>query len=127
MYPDFNYKTLNSWSRERRVIGKAERLGDKDNPRFIVTNLEQDGASLYEEVYWAGGDMEKRIKEQQQDLFADRFSWAGFEANQLLLLLSAFAYMLVERLRGFALKGTELTQATVDTIRLKLFNLAAGL
>ena len=125
VYHEFNYRTKNSWSRERRVIGKAERLGDKDNPRFIVTNLEREGEALYEEVYCARGEMENRIKEQQQDLFADRLSSAGFAANQLRLWLSAFAYMLVERLRAFALKGTELAQATAGTIRLKLFKLAA--
>ena len=69
--------------------------------------------------------MENRIKEQQQDLFADRLSSAGFAANQLRLWLSAFAYTLTERLRAYALKGTELAQATVGTIRLKLFKLAA--
>ena len=125
VYHEFNYRTQNSWSRERRVIGKAERLGDKDNPRFIVTNLERDGEALYEKVYCARGEMENRIKEQQQDLFADRLSSAGFAANQLRLWLSAFAYVLVERLRAFALKGTELAQATAGTIRLKLFKLAA--
>jgi hypothetical protein len=125
VYHDFNYRTQNSWSRERRVIGKAERLGDKDNPRFIVTNLEREGEALYEKVYCARGEMENRIKEQQQDLFADRLSSAGFAANQLRLWLSAFAYMLVERLRAFAFKGTELAQATAGTIRLKLFKLAA--
>jgi hypothetical protein len=125
VYHDFNYRTQSSWSRARRVIGKAERLGDKDNPRFIVTNLERDGETLYEKVYCARGEMENRIKEQQQDLFADRLSSASFTANQLRLWLSAFAYVLVERLRAFALKGTELAQATVGTIRLKLFKLAA--
>jgi hypothetical protein len=125
VYHEFNYRTLNSWSRERRVIGKAERLGDKDNPRFIVTNLPGGGEARYEKLYCARGEMENRIKEQQQDLFADRLSSAGFAANQLRLWLSAFAYTLVERLRAFALKGTALAQATVGTIRLKLFKLAA--
>ena len=125
VYHEFNYRTQNSWSRERRVIGKAERLGDKDNPRFIVTTLEREGEALYEKVYCARGEMENRIKEQQQDLFADRLSSAGFAANQLRLWLSAFAYLLVERLRAFALKGTELAQATVGTLRLKLFKLGA--
>ena len=67
VYHDFNYRTQSSWSCARRVIGKAERLGDKDNPRFIVTNLERDGETLYEKVYCARGEMENRIKEQQQD------------------------------------------------------------
>jgi len=74
---------------------------------------------------WGGLIVAEGIKEQQQDLFADRLSSAGFEANQLRLWLSAFAYMLVERLRAYALKGTELAQATIGTIRLKLFKLAA--
>lgn len=125
VYHDFDYKTLQTWSRSRRVVGKAERLADKDNPRFIVTSLKRDGEELYEQVYCARGEMENRIKEQQQDLFADRLSSAGLAANQLRLWLSAFAYQLVERLRRFALKGTELAQATVGTIRLKLFKLAA--
>lgn len=125
VYHEFDYKTQNSWSRSRRVVAKAERLGDKDNPRFIVTSLAGEAAELYEKVYCARGEMENRIKEQQQDLFGDRLSSAGFKANQLRLWLSAFAYALVERLRAFALKGTELARASVGTIRLKLFKLAA--
>jgi len=121
----FDYRTLQTWSRARRVVGKAEWLGDKGNPRFIVTSLSRDGRELYEQVYCARGEMENRIKEQQQDLFADRLSSSGFAANQLRLWLSAFAYQLVERLRACALKGTELAQATAGTIRLKLFKLAA--
>ena len=125
VFAEFSYRTQKTWSRGRRVIGKAERLGDKDNPRFIVTSLPRDGEALYERVYCARGEMENRIKEQQQDLFAERLSSAGFAANQLRLWLSAFAYVLVERLRAVALKGTELAQATAGTIRLKLFKLAA--
>ncbi len=107
------------------MVGKAECLGDKNNPRFIDTSLTRDAEALYEKVYCARGEMENRIKEQQQDLFADRLSCAGFAANQLLLWLSAFAYVLVQRLRAVALKGTELAQATTGTIRLKFFKLAA--
>lgn len=125
MYHEFNYKTRSSWSRSRRVIGKAERLADKDNPRFIVTSLTRSAEELYENVYCARGDMENRIKEQQTDMFADRLSSQGFGANQLRLWLSAFAYVLIERLRTIALKGTELAQATAGTLRLRLFKLAA--
>ena len=125
VFTEFSYRTQDTWSRARRVVGKAERLGDKDNPRFIVTSLAREPEALYEKVYCARGEMENRIKEQQQDLFADRLSSAGFAANQLRLWLSAFAYVLVERLRAVALKGTELAQATAGTIRLKLFKLAA--
>ena len=42
-FTEFEYSTLNSWTKARRVIGKAEILAKGDNPRFIVTNLPQDG------------------------------------------------------------------------------------
>src|SRR5690606_38774764 len=38
-YKDFLWSTLESWSRRRRVVAKAEWLGDKANPRFVVTSL----------------------------------------------------------------------------------------
>ncbi len=53
-FKDLRYATLDSWSRERRVIGKAEVTGDKASPRFIVTSLapgEIDARRLYEKVY----------------------------------------------------------------------------
>ena len=125
VFAEFPYRTLDTWSRERRVIGKAERLGDKDNPRFIVTSLSRRGDELYEQVYCARGEMENRIKEQQGDLFGERLSSHGFAANQLRLWLSAFAYVLMERFRAVALKGTALAQATAGTIRLRLCKLAA--
>ena len=124
-FAEFNYRTRETWSRERRVIGKAERLADKDNPRFIVTSLARRGEELYEQVYCARGEMENRIKEQQGDLFGERLSSHGFAANQLRLWLTAFAYVLMERLRVVALKGTALAQATAGTIRLRLCKLAA--
>jgi len=76
-YKDFRWSTLDSWSRRRRVIAKAEWTGGEANPRFIVTSLkpsEVTARHLYEEVYCARGDMENRIKECQGDLFADRTS-----------------------------------------------------
>ena len=124
VYHEFEYQTLESWSRPRRVIGKAERLENKDNPRYIVTNLETEPRALYEKIYCARGEMENRIKEQQLDLFAGRLSCADLLANQTRMLLSAFAYMLLERMRATALKASELAQATAGTIRLKLLKLA---
>lgn len=136
-FGEFQYRTQDSWSRARRVIGKAEILGDKDNPRFIVTDLTGEeewakdltelagGRALYENFYCARGDMENRIKEQQLDLFADRTSTAPFASNQLRLWFSTFAYLLVARLRGIALQGTVLAKATAGTIRLRLLKAAA--
>jgi Transposase DDE domain group 1 len=63
-FDDFTYATLDSWSRERRVVGKAEHLAKGPNPRFIVTSLptsEIDGQALYEDIYCARGEMENRM------------------------------------------------------------------
>ena len=127
-FADLTYRTLDSWSRERRVIGKAEWLGDKDNPRFIVTNLPADlhaAAPLYEDVYCGRGDMENSIKEHQLDLFGERLSCHGFASNEVRLLLASFAQLLLERLRSIGLAGTALASATAGTIRLQLLKLAA--
>ena len=39
LFKELRYQTLNSWSRERRVVAKAEHLPKGKNPRFIVTSL----------------------------------------------------------------------------------------
>ena len=127
-FRDFRYATLDSWSRERRVIGKAEVTGDKANPRFIVTSLgsaEIDGRRLYEKVYCARGEMENRIKECQLDLFADRTSAATMRANQLRLWFTSMAYVLLCALRRIGLAHTQFADATCGTIRLKLLKLGA--
>ena len=126
-YRDFRYATLDSWSRRRRVIGKAEWTQGEANPRFIVTSLskaETNGRFLYEKVYCARGDMENRIKECQGDLFADRTSTATMRANQLRLWLASFAYVLLCALRRIGLAHTQFAEATCGTIRLKLLKLA---
>ena len=127
-FKDFRYATLDSWSRERRVIGKAEVTGDKANPRFIVTSLapaEIDGRRLYEKVYCARGEMENRIKECQLDLFADRTSAATMRANQLRLWFASMAYVLLCALRRIGLRHTQFADATCGTIRLRLLKLGA--
>jgi hypothetical protein len=127
-YKDFCYRTLKSWSRRRRVIGKAEYLPQGPNPRFIVTSLSRDeceARSLYEDLYCARGDMENRIKEQQLDLFADRTSTGTMRANQLRLWFSSMAYVLLSELRRVGLKGTELATAQCGTIRTKLLKIGA--
>jgi hypothetical protein len=127
-FKDFRYKTRKSWSRERRVVGKAEQLRDKSNPRFVVTNLARSrcGARrLYEEVYCARGDMENRIKEQQLDMFADRTSCATMHSNQLRLYLSTVAYLLVNELRRSGLAGTQMQRAQAGTIRCRLLKIGA--
>ena len=136
-FTEFRYQTVKSWRRARRVIGKAEVTAQGPNPRFIVSNLPAGGfagdedktrftpARLYEEVYCARGEMENVLKQQVLDLRADRMSTHYLASNQLRLWLAAFAYLLLERLRTWGLSGTELAQATVGSVRLKLLKVAA--
>jgi hypothetical protein len=92
-FKDFTWSTRKSWSRERRVIAKAEWTKGEANPRFIVTSLATgDGRHLYEDIYCARGEMENRIKECQIDLFADRTSTGTMAANQLRLWFASMAY-----------------------------------
>jgi hypothetical protein len=128
VFKDFTYRTLESWSCYRRVVGKAEHLDKGQNPRFVVTSLSQDqydARCLYEQLYCGRGDMENRIKEQQMCLFADRTSAATMRANQLRLWFSSVAYTLMTALRRLGLKNTELATMRCDTIRLKLLKIGA--
>ncbi|MGB2808665.1 MAG: IS1380 family transposase [Sedimentisphaerales bacterium] len=128
VFKDFRYQTLESWSRSRRVVGKAEYLDKGENPRFVVTSLsgdEVDARRVYEDTYCARGDMENRIKEQQLWLFADRTSCATMRANQLRLWFSSVAYTLMQSLRRLGLKGTKLAKAQCGTIRLRLLKIGA--
>jgi hypothetical protein len=127
-FADFAWRTLDSWSRARRVVAKAEHLPQGPNPRFVVTSLDAetiDARTLYEDVYCARGEVENRIKEQQLDLFADRTSAATMKANQLRLWLASFAYVLLEALRRIGLRHTQFASATCGTIRLKLLKIGA--
>ena len=127
VFKSFRYRTLDSWSRARRVVAKAEHLlPDKANPRFVVTSLSGIRAKhLYEVMYCARGDMENRIKEQQLWLFADRTSTAKMRSNQLRLWFSSIAYVLVNELRRVGLAGTELARAQAGTIRTRLLKIGA--
>jgi hypothetical protein len=136
-FAEFDYQTVKSWSRARRVIGKAEITPQGANPRFVVTNLPVEGFAddedktrfvptrLYEELYCARGEMENVLKQQTLDLRADRMSTHYLASNQLRLWLAAFAYLLLERLRTLGLAGTELARATAGSVRLKLLKVAA--
>jgi hypothetical protein len=128
LFRDFRYRTLDSWSRERRVVGKAEHTPDGANPRFVVTSLEHarlaDPRVLYEELYCARGEAENRIGEQFE-LFADRASSATMAANQLRMWFSAMAYVLVDTLRRVGLRFTQFADASAQTIRLRLLKLGA--
>jgi hypothetical protein len=127
VFKDFRYQTLDSWSRERRVVGKAEHTLLGSNPRYVVTSFNNAAwktRELYEELYCARGEAENRIGEQFE-LFADRASCATEAGNQLRMMFSAMAYVLMEALRRIALRHTILADAAVNTIRLKLLKIGA--
>jgi len=136
-FAQFTYQTKKSWSRPRRVIGKAEVMSAGDNPRFVVTNLPPDRfdeeddrerfvpARVYEQVYCPRGEMENVLKQQVLDLKADRMSTHQMVSNQLRLWLASLAYLLMERVRTLGCHGTELARATVGTLRLRLLKVAA--
>ncbi len=128
LFADFLWTTLDSWSRRRRVVAKAEWTTTGANPRFVVTSLkarEFGARTLYEDLYCARGEMENRIKECQLDLLADRTSAATMRANQLRLWLSSMAYVLLSALRRIGLAHTQFAAATCGTIRLKLLKISA--
>lgn len=128
VFKDFSYRTLDSWSRERRVVGKAEHLDKGANPRFVVTSLSAEthpAQQLYEKHYCARGEAENRIKEQQLYLFADRTSAQTLRANQLRLWFSSVAYLLMVALRRLGLADTPMAKAQCSTIRLKLLKIGA--
>ena len=126
-FTGFFYSTLESWSRKRRVVAKAEHLTDKANPRFVVSSLSKEewpGKALYEDLYCARGEMENRIKEQL-GLFADRTSAHRMRVNQMRLWLASLAYVLIVRLRKWGLKGTEWARAQIWKLRSTLLKIGA--
>ena len=128
IFKDFRYRTRDSWTRDRRVVGKAEHLDKGAHPRFVVTSIapeRMDASALYEDLYCARGEMENRIKEQQLDLFADRTSTAEMRSHQIRLYFSSIAYVFMQALRRLGLKGTEMEKAQCGTIRLKLLKIGA--
>ena len=130
-FTEFGYRTKTSWSRSRRLIGKAQVNPKGENPRFIVTNLpggEDDRwrpERLYREFYCARGDMENRIKDQQLDLFADRMSCSAMASNQIRLWFSTIAYVLMISLRERGLKESKIfRKASPSVIRANLLKIA---
>lgn len=128
VFKDFSYQTRQSWTRERRVVAKAEHLEKGANPRYVVTSIkaeQMEPRALYESLYCERGEMENRIKEQQLWLFADRTSTGKMRANQLRLYFSSVAYLLMQALRRLGLRGTHMAQAQCHTIRLRLLKIGA--
>ena len=128
LYGECRY-AAGSWNRERRIIFKAEvvRLGarePKDNARFVVTNLRRVPQRVCEVVYCQRANIENRIKELLYGLAIDRTSCTSFWANQMRVMLTAAAYVLMQELRLCA-TGTTFARAQVTTLRERLLKLGA--
>ncbi len=119
-----------SWPSRRRIIIKAEVTrhpgrDPKDNPRFLVTNMTQAPRWVYERFYCQRGEIENRIKELHHGLEIDRTSCSRFLANQLRVLLTAAAYVLMQELRLRAAR-TKLARAQVSTLREALLKIGTS-
>jgi hypothetical protein len=129
VYGECLYRTRDTWPWKRRVIYKAEIVQakgkePKDNPRFVVTNMKQSARWLYEEVYCQRGDLENRIKELHYGMEIGRTSCSNFWANQLRVLMTAAAYVLMQELR-LGLAGTACAREQVSTLRERFLKLGA--
>lgn len=107
------------------VKAEVVRLQDReprDNARFVITNLPVKPQQLYEDIYCQRAHIELRIKELHHGLEIDRTSCTRFWANQLRVLLTAAAYVLMQELRARA-AGTDCARAQVSTLRERLLKL----
>ena len=128
VYGEVSY-AAQSWTHPRRIIIKAEVVHldgreARDNPRFVITNLPQSPRWVYEQVYCGRGEIENRLKELHHGLEIDRTSCCRFWANQLRVLLTAAAYVLMQELRLQAAR-TVYARAQVTTLRERLLKIGA--
>ena len=127
-YQSLDYRSTGSWSCERRMVCKLTYDGKGARRHCVVTSFSSQQLSpgkLHADYYCPRGEMENRLKEHQLDLFSDRTSTHAFESNQLRLWFSSFAYVLMQSIRQHALARTELADAQLGTIRLKLLKVGA--
>jgi hypothetical protein len=126
-----------SWPSKRAVICKVEHSSRGENPRFVVTTLDEFSPGLiYDVAYCARGQSENFIKDLKNALHADRLSCHRFVANAFRLLLHAIAYRLMHALRAavarvapdvvyVSTERVQLATAQMDTLRLRLLKVAA--
>jgi Transposase DDE domain group 1 len=110
-----------SWTRERRVVYKAEALAKGPNTRFVVTTRTAPPLAVYD-WYVDRGEPELWIKDLKRACFADRLSCHRFVANQVRLLLHAAAYWLLDTLRRW-LCQVGVARLQLDTLRLRLLKI----
>jgi hypothetical protein len=120
------YYQAGSWKAHKRVVAKIEVTAKGLNVRYVVTNMQQAKAqALYTQIYCARGNAELYIKEHKLYLKSDRTSCTDFRANQFRLFLHSAAYVLIHALKTNVLKHTPWANATIATLRLRLFKIGA--
>ena len=94
------------------------------NPRFLVTNRRERAEEVFA-WYCQRGQAENFIKDLKNQIAADRLSCSAYRANAFRFQLHALAYNLLVLFRRLVLRGTALAAATIGTLRLDLFKVAA--
>ena len=128
-YGEFWYKA-GSWTLPQRVVVKVEmtKMGGQPNIRFIVSNIRStDARALYETTYCQRGKDELYIRHFKEGVKGDRLSCHSFNANRLRIFLHGMAYNLMLSFRNRALKGTELENAELLTIRERILLTAVSI
>jgi len=105
------------WSRPRKLVARVEATPMGTDVRFIVTNLEGRGKTLYEKVFCARGNAENLIKDMKRWTRSDKTACSRWQANQFRLFLHMGAYWLLHALRRTAPKRSRWRGATFETIR----------
>jgi hypothetical protein len=111
------------WRHGRRILIKVEVSALGTNVRFVVTNRPGRAGDIFA-WYNDRGAAERYIDELKNGFAVDRLSCPRYRANALRVQLHAIAYALVHLFRQ-QLQDTALATATVTTLRLKLFKVAA--
>jgi hypothetical protein len=86
------------WSRSRKLVARVESTDLGSDARFIVTNLQGRGKTLYEKVFCARGAVENLIKDMKRFTRSDKTACSRWEANQFRLFLHMGAYWLLHAL-----------------------------
>lgn len=123
-YGSIDNYSAKSWRVPRQIYFRIAYGDGMSMRRFIVTNLPMKSPRKAYEFYAQRGQMENFIKELKNGLYSDRLSCHAWYANYFRLMLSAFAYQTMRKIRE-CLAGTELEKAEADTIRLRLFKVGA--
>jgi len=122
MFSSLRYRARR-WHRARRVLIKVEVSALGTNVRFVITNRPGRAGDIFA-WYNDRGAAERYIDELKNGFAVDRLSCPRYRANALRVQLHAIAYALVHLFRQ-QLRDTALASATVATLRLKLFKVAA--